>query len=459
MNLKVYLYVLIVFTALMQAKSIPIDEKSTQLILKQQIIDEYKIALNHFKNKNYKKSYDLFNKLFETNLNDPNINFYLGRSAFELKKYHEAIVAYERVLFEKPDSFRTKLEMGKAYLFNNSLESAKSIFVELKTTKDISKEALKTIEQYLVAIDKKIDKHSLSGIVMVGVNYDSNVNNRASDDIYDDSSINTTGDAKGFAHQDIVLLNYGYKESDIKLWKHDVMVFYKKIFEVNYKNAFVGDKYTSIKLASYNPALNIKHNEKLTVDYGVFIDNLWINGVSIMKTYGLLPKVTYIANEKNTLISYIKLQQKSNHKQSDKINDSKYSELSVSLTHLYSKKMSFNSSFLYSYEWDRDVSKKDGDISSYLLKYGMNYILNPVLTFSPFVSYKLIKYKNSDGMPLPSGQVKEKNQEFKVGISSTYVYSPKWIVQTSCDYTIQKSNKQSNEYDKYTFGFNIIRPF
>jgi tetratricopeptide (TPR) repeat protein len=112
------------------------NNKNTHL--EKQIITAYKTALNYYKNKNYQESYKLFNILFKKNLNDPNINFYLGRNAFELQKYQEALVAYERVLFEKPDSLRTQFEVGKTHFFNQDYKSAKSVFEVLLSNQKLS---------------------------------------------------------------------------------------------------------------------------------------------------------------------------------------------------------------------------------------------------------------------------------------------------------------------------------
>lgn len=58
-----------------------IQEKSSVKTTKEIILNDYTQALNDFKNKNYQASYTLLNELFNKNLNDININFYLGRSA------------------------------------------------------------------------------------------------------------------------------------------------------------------------------------------------------------------------------------------------------------------------------------------------------------------------------------------------------------------------------------------
>ena len=141
------------------------------------IIDDYTKALLLYKDKNYLKAYKLFLELSSKNLSDPNINFYLGRSAFELKKYSEAIVAFENVLFQKPDSTRVKFEMARAYFLNHQYNASKNMFLKVLDDKNSSDKLNDIAKKYLKAIALKEQKHFINGVVIAGVGYDSNINN------------------------------------------------------------------------------------------------------------------------------------------------------------------------------------------------------------------------------------------------------------------------------------------
>lgn len=51
---------------------------------------QYEFALKSYKAKDFSTSYDLLSKLYITKLSNANLNFYLGRSAYETGHYEMA---------------------------------------------------------------------------------------------------------------------------------------------------------------------------------------------------------------------------------------------------------------------------------------------------------------------------------------------------------------------------------
>ena len=88
----------------------------------------YEVAKSFFDSKNYKVSYEIFTALFKNNLDNKQINFYLGRSAFKLKKYDEAYSAYERILIKYPNENRAKLEIARIDFDQKRYQSSKNYF-------------------------------------------------------------------------------------------------------------------------------------------------------------------------------------------------------------------------------------------------------------------------------------------------------------------------------------------
>ena len=425
--------------------------------VKASILSEYIFALKQYKQKNYTESYQLFNKLFKNNLNDPNVNFYLGRSAFELKDYHEAIIAYERVLFEKPNNLRTKLELGRSYFLNKEYDEAKKIFKELKLTNNIPQNIIKNIDNYLSVIDSKVVRHSVNGVFIFGVNYDSNVNSKSSYDTFENVYIgggtyldmqNTTEDGDAWAHQEIALLNYKYKINDEITNKHDFMIFNKNMFQDKYKSK-------DIRLYSWKPALSIIYSPKLTVDYALFADHILVDKVNTLKTYGLLPSIVYQHDDKNIIKGYFKYQNKLNQQEIDKQKDSTVVELTTSLTNIYSNKFINTGTFTYTKEKQKNQTQIGIDKNDITLKILNTYTYEPTITFATSLSYKQTNYKDIDSSYL----VKKENKLYTLGLSNTYVYNPKLIIQTSLNLIEQKSNIPTDKYNKRVFGINIIRPF
>lgn len=421
-------------------------------------IGRYKQALKYFKDKKYEKSYQLLKQLFNEKSNDKNINFYLGRTAYETKRYDEAITAYERFLFEEPDNSRVKLEMARSYYMDKSYKEAKKLLLEVQKDPNLPPKVRKVVEFYLALVDSKISKHFISGILMFGANYDSNINTRSKHDtfnnvyfptydIYLDLS-NSTEDASAWYNQEVAMVNYFYKLSDTMKNKHDVMVFNKDSIDSKYNT-------TDVVLLAYTPALSVQHNERLVVDYALYTDILWYGNQKYLKTIALNPKIQYIHDKKNILSGYFKYQSKSYELSSNKSKDSYYTEIAANLSHIYSKQLIMMPSIVLKDEEKKSGNQSGVDYSGLKLGFGVNYIYKPTLFFNPSLSYTYARYEGQD----PSYLVQEEDKQLKLALGATYVYAPEWIFQATTDYTYQTSTLQTKEYDKYTFGVNVIRLF
>ncbi|MBI3873836.1 MAG: hypothetical protein HY307_02315 [Arcobacter sp.] len=279
-----------------QTKEVVADsEKNTT---KEVIIDTYTKALQEYKNKNYKVSYDLLNELFTKNLNDVNINFYLGRTAFELGLFDEAVLAYDRILFEKPETLRVQFELGRTYIAKENYLDAKKYFMLLTEDSKTPQDLLLLSKKYLAMVEDKISKHKVTGIVMAGINYDSNINNSSKYEFFDYPIIgqvqNTTKKDAAFAHQEVAVVNYSYQLNDKYLLKNDGLIYLKSMFENDLDSQ-------NVKMISLAPSLNYIYQENLSFDYGVFIDNLWVGGNDYIQSYGINPKLNYNPKENETL--------------------------------------------------------------------------------------------------------------------------------------------------------------
>lgn len=439
-------------------EKVPNSTVVVEKTINKELLLKYTKALKYFKNKDYHTSYDLFEELFQDNINDVNINFYLGRSSFEIKKYNEAIQAYERVLFDKPNSSRAKYEMAKAYFLSRSYKSAKNTFLDLQDDENIPDVVLADVENYLKIIDSIISKHIYSGMLMLGVNYDSNVNSRskydefnnvyiADFDIYIDFE-NTTEKVADYSHQEIAVFNYGYKLSDDHILKHDFMIFSKKMFNSDYKDY-------DVALLSYNPAFSVNHNDQLSVDYGLFVSDMWLGSALYLQSYGLFEKLSYKYDDRLTIKTHLKYQINSYKNDASGSKKSSYIEFDAGSNYMYNGKTTFTSSFVYTSETKMDSQTKGIGSQSIGLNLGGTYIYKPNITFSPLLRAKQTSYDDTDPLYLK----KAKNTEFNLGFVSTYIYTHKWIVQGGVNYLYKDSNLPTSTYDKYMFNINIIRPF
>ena len=452
--LKKYLFsFLILISFVHSANTVEYNQSQT-------FVQNYKNALNFFKEKDYNKAYILLNQLFQIKNNDININFYLGRSAYETTRYDESIRAYERFLFEQPDNNPVKLEMAKAFFMNKTYKESKKLLTEVKKDTQIPETILLTVNYYLKLIEEKENKHFVNGAFIIGLNYDSNINSRSKYDTYNDVYVssfnvylngleNTVEDEKAWYNQEIGLINYQYKIDDKKKIKQDFLLFNKDSFNSLYNK-------TDVSLISYTPALNIQHTQNLSIDYALYADLLWYGGKKTLKTIALYPQLSYKYDNKNQISASVKVQNKFFQQEENKAQDSIYSEISTTHNHIFNKQFSLRSNLTVMKEKKKDGDKLGVDYIGKKASLSLNYRYNPTLIFSPNISYSVSEY---DDLKNHNNTEFQKNKLLKVALSSSFVYSPKVILQSNINYSKQNSNDITREYDKHTFTLSIIRTF
>ncbi len=164
----------------------------------------YQEGLELFKSKDYKRSYEVFDGILFANLSNLKVNYYLGRSAFEIGEYNEAIAAYERALTIDPDHNLARLELARTY-YVLGLYGQAQIEFEMVKNKRIPKDIQKTVDEFLDAIKEKKKKQRWSGTASIGVKSDSNV-------------YNMKNDAKNsLAHVENLAVMSTYKDNDYTL--------------------------------------------------------------------------------------------------------------------------------------------------------------------------------------------------------------------------------------------------
>lgn len=111
-------------------------------------------ALNAYKINDFLTSYEILNKLHPTYSNNNELNYFLGRSAFELKKYKESYDAFNRIVVENKLTLRVRLEKAKSLYFLKSYDMA---LIELNTILQypISLKVRKSVENFIEVIKLK----------------------------------------------------------------------------------------------------------------------------------------------------------------------------------------------------------------------------------------------------------------------------------------------------------------
>ncbi len=137
-------------------------------------VTSYKQGIVYFRNGQYKKSMDVFYKLFLRHPDNDEINFYLGRSAFEAGEYETALGAFDRMLINNPDNLRIKLETARTYFKLGTMEQASILFNEVLAANPPEKVKL-NIKKYLNFIESLKKRHFFNGYLSIGMTRDDNV--------------------------------------------------------------------------------------------------------------------------------------------------------------------------------------------------------------------------------------------------------------------------------------------
>lgn len=405
----------------------------------------YQEAKILFEKKEYQKSYDEFYRLFQSNLQDPNINFYLGRSAYMLKDFGSAISAYERVLDFDANSTRSKLEIARCYFELQEYEKAQTLFLKI-SREDIPTNVKENIQSYLSAIDSKLKKNSLNASVVFGLNYDTNIANRANNDVYSGmknvflntlSDVNnTTADKAGLSHQEALSLNHRYNFSKDIAFKNDVVVFSKTVTPAHEYD---------IALAQYSPALSVLHNSKVLVDYAFIFNKIWLNSKPYMTMYGIYPKFNYLYSNATMLGFNLRYQRKSIDLATTDIG-----ALEFTLNHRYNDELML--AFYSEFYKEKRLSGNFIDYDMFNVALSTSYRYTPMFTITPKVQWYNRSYQHEDRW-FPATQ---QDNEYQISLSGIYSYTQNLLFNLEYSYIRNDSNLPNFEFNKQMITSNVI---
>ena len=127
-----------------------------------------------FKEKQFNESYTMLHKAFLLSPGNPELNFYLGRAAFETGRYEEAVMAFERILIALPNENRVKLELARAFQKLGANDLARRYCKEVLLTEP-PESVQRNIEAFLLKINDSEKRHFMTGRIIAGVDWDNNV--------------------------------------------------------------------------------------------------------------------------------------------------------------------------------------------------------------------------------------------------------------------------------------------
>jgi tetratricopeptide (TPR) repeat protein len=409
--------------------------------------NDYKKALDAYSSKNYKLSAKLFKRLFLNNMSEDKYSFYLGKSYYQLGKYNLAISTFERILINK-DNIRAEFEIARVYFKQkNYLESQKifeNILVKVKSVK-----LKKNIKNYLSIIDEKLNKHSFDGLIMLGVSYDSNLNNRANDDTFDIGNVtyqNTTEKQSSYATEELGLLHYSYKKSARLTIQNKLLASIKTVDDYSEHN---------LNVLSINPYVSYLYDTNIDVDYGFYFNRIWYGDRLYLNSYGSNLEVNYKVSELKSCKVKFNINQKINKVKDYKDNDVNHYELFFSMTNKSTQIFTYTPSVKVIAERKLRNSTTAIDYNAINFKFAIKRIYKNRYIFMPYISYELKRYSDENNIY----NKKQSDNELNIVATGLYVISKNRSFQSSIGYYNIDSNIDSSEYDKYKCSFYLVNKF
>lgn len=133
-------------------------------------------AMQSYQNKNYKVALEEFLKI-KSFSDSAKIDYYIGRSYYELGDYEQALAAYERVAINEPNNKRVILETAQTYFMLGMYDEARSRFNIILADPTVPEIVKSNILARLNSIDSKTKKHFTNFAVLLGYGFDTNINN------------------------------------------------------------------------------------------------------------------------------------------------------------------------------------------------------------------------------------------------------------------------------------------
>ena len=427
---------------------------TVSIVLGAESLTSYDQAVKLFNEKAYEKAYEIFLSLSKNDLENQNLNFYLGRCEYEQGKYDIAISYYERILFAQPNNLRAKIEIAQSNLmlknYTQSIKDFNAVLVNADTPPDVKK----SIESRLAFIKQTMQKHFISGALVFDLSYDSNVNNSA-----------TAGDYSVFVPQlgtDLTLNNDAKEESD---YYYDAIAVINHVYKYNeefslnnnlvvYTQDYDTKKDSNIDVISFTSTPTFYKGAN-KYSSGIGMDYVRYNDKGYLKNYNLILSNSHIFNQITLNDITFKLSKKLYDQEEDKQKNAYVFDLTNSLKYktesfgLFTLDTSYNKE-IEIYEQRTDVSKESFEIgleNSLALPYKFNLNTN--------INSKKVIYRDTD-VNFLSRRV-DKINSASIGITRPLRKNLLFALKATA--TNNMSNQEPFDYKKQVIKSSLIYTF
>ncbi|ABB44206.1 Calcium-binding EF-hand [Sulfurimonas denitrificans DSM 1251] len=409
----------------------------------------YKDAIQSYNAKEFAKAYPVFEELSLKSPANAELNFFLGRSALELKRYDEALTAFDRVLMLNPSHTRTHMELARLYYETGQLELSQGE-LDLVLKENLPQNIRDVALAFKTRISEQMKRHTFGGAFIVGMGYDSNANNDIGRKEFIIPLFNMpiegnekVSDTNLFA---TFVLNHSYDFGDRKGWMlESSFVAYTKLYKEYGENDL---SLFSLSVAPTWSENSYKLSFPLTYDR-IFLDN---DGYLYNLSSGI--RATYMLSS----ISFLEggYTYKRGYYDEDKTQDSNSHTISASYKRAIGEDpilFSLNTSYVQTSEVNSgrtDVESSGWRVGGEIAK----MFKNGVRTSIGYTRNET-DYEKFD--PLFQAKRSDERHEYEFGLG--YSLSNSIMLNATLSYVENNSNQDPFNYDKITAITNAIISF
>ena len=413
------------------------------------------VAKELFHKKEYSESYSILQKLFLEDMSNIEINFYLGRNAFELGKLNEAQIAFDRVLIYDENNLRAELELGRILLLKGNIEEAKVKFNRVLSFAP-PEEVKENIKKLLIAIEDRESDNSFIAYLNLGVGFETNINSSAKEsevakylsvrDNIDIDSIDVEKREDSIFHNESIDLQYLHKfsrniylNSGINLYNQDYTDSDK--FDIIYFGGFIETNYQ-------------KDRHKASLMFSS--DRVHYGESPLLYTVDIEPKYSFSIDRDKQISTSIGYKWKNYLQKKNSKRDSTQRDFSLSFSKLFSTSL-----VAINYRFLDEVSSKESSNFRFIDQREQEIWVIYKTSVLPFNIITDLRYRGS----IINFSDKIGNNSKRVDYFSSYsvVFSKELFRDLSLSLNLNYINNSSNytpmDYDKSIYSTSLSYKF
>lgn len=253
--------------------------------LSPEALQSYEKAKTLYEQQKYNDAFRHLSELYIDALDNPELNFYLGRSAYEIKEYAIALAAFERVTFLDPNNLENQIELAKTQYRLGLMDESKTNFKTIYQLSNLSEPMKETVAYYLDLIDKQQQRSFLFLTARGGILYDSNVEFSSSETIDPLLVLKPNKKSGDYAHEETTTLTHLYDIGE----RGGTTLHHRLSF---YNRSYIDMTRYNLALLSYYPAITFGSQHSIYDLIGGF-NRLYFGDNSFYNEYSLSSKWSY----------------------------------------------------------------------------------------------------------------------------------------------------------------------